>query len=160
MNRESPRRRSQRLPLSPRNDKDGPGSTSSGAALVRLTGGTIGVPSRVIAPESSLTARLSHSTGSCIAQERAFSHRMSYGCPTHPRWPSRPENQPEHFQPIDHRHAAGATQILDNFEIVISKLGNPEHVIEGGAVDGEECDGLVGREGAEGLCGDEPLPLR
>jgi len=40
-----------------------------------------------------------------------------------------------------------------NLQIVVSKLWDREHVVEGAGVDGEECDGLVRREGTEGLSG-------
>ncbi len=52
--------------------KNGPGSTPLRRSPSRPSGGAIGVPSGVIAPESGLTARLPRGTGPSVAQEHRF----------------------------------------------------------------------------------------
>ncbi len=75
VNGETPRRRSNRRPMPPRDEQTvpaqhPPAQPSKGRAEMRS-----GSPRGVIASESGLTARLPRGTGSSVAQERRFDLR-------------------------------------------------------------------------------------
>jgi len=79
VNGETPRRRSNRRPMPPRNEKTVPAPHPSGAAPPKAERRRDRGPLGGIAPESGLTARLPCGTGSSVAQERRFDLRTGEG---------------------------------------------------------------------------------
>jgi len=75
VNGETPRRRSNRRPMSPRATKRRSRLHTLRRSFSRTSEDAIGVPAGVIAPESGLTARFPRGMGPSVAQERRFEPR-------------------------------------------------------------------------------------